>query len=319
MFGFNRWRKTIEIVEAPLRRANNRYDQDETMHVRTARIKGPWHSGMVDFLKTHEVGGLSFYYRDGFRCDDYTFLKDLPFITLFHMPYPDAGVDVAPIPVPDLTGLTRLVAQFKVGHPVNIDQLPQLRSCTMQWQPKLHSVFDAKALQRLQITGLNWQKTDRLADLQSLRNLEVAHSGIRSFAPISELRNLDRLSLSVCHRLESLDGIENLQTLRCLHLAEVSKVTSLDRLASLKNLEVLTIADGREIESVAPLEGLTNLKALWIAGTKAKIIDGDLTPLTRLPNLAMLTLGNKRHYSHRAIKKWDWANIDTPCKQLERV
>lgn len=289
------------------------------MHVPTARIKGPWHSGMVDFLKKHDVGGLSFHYRDGFRCDDYTFLKELPFITLFHVPYTEAGVYVEPIPVPDLTGLTRLVAQFKVGHTVQMDQLPNLQSCTMQWQAKLHSVFDAKALQRLQITGLNWQKTDRLADLQSLRNLEVAHSGIQSLAPIAELRNLDRLSLSVCHRLESLDGIENLQSLRCLHLAEVSKVTSLDRLASLKNLEVLTIADGRDIESVAPLEGLINLKALWIAGTKAKIIDGDLAPLTRLPKLAMLTLGNRRHYSHRAIKKWDWSNIDSPSRQLEPV
>lgn len=319
MFGLSRWRKAVEISEGPLRRSHNPYDQDDTEHVRTARIKGPWHTGMVDVLEKHDVAGLSFSHRDGFRCDDYTFLKDLPFITLFHMPHPEADVDVAPIPVPDLTGLKRLVAQFKVGHPVNIDQLPQLRSCTMQWQPKLHSVFDAKALQRLQITGLNWQKTDRLADLQSLRNLEIAHSGIRSFAPIAELRNLDRLSLSVCHRLESLDGIENLQNLRCLQLAEVSKVTSLECLASLKTLEVLTIADGRNIDSIAPLEGLTNLKALWIAGSKAKIIDGDLAPLTRLPKLAMLTLGNKRHYSHRAIKKWDWSSIDTPCRQLEPI
>jgi len=319
MFGLNRWRKAIEISEGPLRRSLNPYDQDETEHVRSACIKGPWHSGMVDFLKKHEVGGLSFSYRDGFRCDDYTFLKDLPFITLFHMPYPEADVDDELIPVLNLIGLKRLVAQFKVGHTVQMDQLPILQSCTMQWQPKLHSVFAAKALKRLQITGLNWQKTDRLADLQSLRNLEVAHSGIRSLSPIAELRNLDRLSLSVCHRLESLDGIENLQKLRCLQLAEVSKVTSLKRLASLKNLQVLTIADGREIESVAPLEGLTNLKALWIAGTKAKIIDGDLAPLTRLPKLAMLTLGNKRHYSHRVIKKWDWSNIDSPTKQLERI
>jgi len=319
MFGLNRWPKAIEIAEGPPRRSHNPYDQDDTEHVRTARIKGSWHSGMVGLLKEQDVGGLSFHYRDGFRCDDYTFLKDLPFITLFHMPHPEADVDVAPIPVPDLTGLKRLVAQFKVSHHVNIDQISNLQSCTMQWHPKLHAVFDAKALQRLQITGLNWQKTDRLADLQSLRNLEVAHSGIQSFAPIAELRHLDRLSLSVCHRLEALNGVENLQNLRCLQLTEVSKVTSLERIASLKNLEVLTIADGRDIESIAPLEGLTNLKALWIAGTRAKIIDGDLAPLTRLPNLAMLTLGNKRHYSHRVIKKWDWSNIDTPGEQLEQV
>ncbi|MEL7513996.1 MAG: hypothetical protein AAGK03_05250 [Pseudomonadota bacterium] len=319
MFGLNRWRKSVDISDGPLRSSLNPYDQDETAHVLTARITGPWHPAMVDFLAKHKVAGLSFSYRDGFRCDDFGFFANLPFITLIHVPYPEPDFEYAPMPIRDLSGLKRLVAPFKVSHPIDINQLPKLTSCTMRWQPKLNSVFGAKALKRLQISGLNWKKTDGLADLKTLRNLEVAHSGIRSFAPIAELHHLDRLSLSVCHRLESLDGIENLKSLRCLHLTETSKVTSLDCLAALKNLEVLTIADGWEIESVAPLRELTNLKALWIAGTKAKIIDGDLTPLTRLPNLAMLTLGNKRHYSHRTIKKWDWANIDIPDRQLEPV
>lgn len=160
---------------------------------------------------------------------------------------------------------------------------------------------------------------DRLAALRSLENLEISHSGLRSFVAIKDLTNLKRLSLQVCHQLEGLHGIEALQNLRCLHLAETHKITSVECLAPLENLEILTIVDARHIEFVAPLENLKKLKAIWIAGTKTTILDGDLTPLTRLPDLAMLQLGNKRHFSHKVIKKWSWNNLNTPDIQLEAI
>ena len=73
---------------------------------------------------------------------------------------------------------------------------------------------------------LNWQRTDGLAKLKSLENLEISHSGIRSFEPIKELTKLRWLSLQVCHSLENLDGIEVLQNLHCLHLVETHKIAS---------------------------------------------------------------------------------------------
>ena len=76
------------------------------------------------------------------------------------------------------------------------------------------------------------------------------------------------------------------------------------------------MVDVGDIASVAPLSELKQLKALWIAGSRTKIIDGDLTPLTTLPRLAMLKLGNMRHYSHKVTIKWNWANLDTPAPQL---
>jgi Leucine-rich repeat (LRR) protein len=272
---------------------------------------------MAVYLKKLNVKGLSFSFRDGFRCDNYGFFEDLPFIEMLTVPRIDPAFEFGVMPVSSLTGLRRLDASFKVVHPIDLARLPALRSCTLKWQNRLASVFDTKHLERLQISSLDWQKADGLANLRSLTNLDISHSGLRSFAPIAELRNLKRLSLAVCHSLDSLDGIENLQNLRCLHLVETHKITSLDCLSALRDLEVLTIADGREIQSVAPLGEMKNLKALWIAGVKTTIVDGDLTPLTRLPRLAMLNLGNRRHYSHRVIKKWDWSNIECPDTQLE--
>lgn len=50
---------------------------------------------------------------------------------------------------------------------------------------------------------------------------------------------------------------------------------------------------------------MQKLKALWIAGTKTKITDRDLTPLTRLAPLAMISIGANRHYGHRKCENWN--------------
>ncbi len=205
----------------------------------------------------------------------------------------------------------------KAAREIDFTAFPRLQSCSLKWQAKAKGILNVKALKRLQIYSLDWKNAPGLSDLQSLENLEVAHSGIRSFGPISELKDLRRLALSVCRDLDSLVGISSLQKLRCLHLDQVHNVTDLECLTSLQNLEVLTIVDVGDIKSIAPLGTLKNLRAIWIAGAKTQIIDGDLTPLTCLPNLAMLTLGAKRHYSHRTIKKWNWENFQIPDKQLE--
>jgi len=317
MLEFSKWKRSIEIYDGPDTENANPHDQDETEHVSIGRIKGPWHPSMPEFLVKKGVKGISLYHGDGFICDDYEFLKELGHLELFSMLAPSPYDYSDPIPFSKLTRLRRLSAPFRHQHPLEFSELNDLRSCTIKWSKEIDGIFQSKLLKRLQMKSLDWRRADGLANLQSLENLEISHSDIRSFASVKELTKLKRLSLQVCHRLEDLDGIEALQDLRCLQLGEIHKVTSLERLAALENLEVLTIVDGREIQSIAPLEGLKNLKALWIAGTNTTIVDGDLTPLTRLPNLAMLTLGKKRHYSHKVIKKWSWDNLEAPDKQLE--
>lgn len=319
MLGSLLWKRSIEFIDGAARVSKNPFDQDQTAKVQIARLKGPWHPKMPDYLRKSGAKGLELSFHSGFRSDDPDFLSALSFIEMFEMPHFRAEDDLAALRVEDLQGLQRFIAPDKLARAIDLTSFPKLRSCTITWQPKLKSVFNVKGLKRLQIRSLNWKQAPALSGMESLENLEIAHSGIRSFDPIAGLSNLRRLSLSVCHDLESLAGIAALQNLRCLHLDEVHKITDLACLAPLQNLEMLTIADGREIASVAPLESLQNLKALWIAGAKTTIVDGDLSPLTRLPKLAMLTLGNKRHYSHRVIKKWDIANFDVPDTQLEPI
>lgn len=316
VLNFSSWKKSIEFIDFSLRASKNPFDQDETNNVCVAQINGPWHQKMSAYIEEAGAKGLDLSFHNGFRYEDPGFLSKLPFIELFTMPHFKAEYELGGLQIEDLTEIRRFKAMDKVAREIDFSAFSHLQSCTLRWQPKAKGIFQTDTLKNLQIYGLNWKKADGLGGLQNLENLEIANSGMRSFEPISGLKNLKRLELSVCHRLESLEGIASLQNLRSLHIDEVHSLTDLECLTPLQNLEVLTIVDVGDIKSIAPLATLRNLKAICIAGTKTKIIDGDLTPLTRLPHLAMLTLPNKRHYSHCVVKKWSWDNLNTPDTQL---
>ena len=314
------WKRSIAFIDGAARVSKNPFDQDQTAQVQIARLKGPWHPKIPDYLRKSGAKGLELSFHSGFRSDDPGFLSKLPFIEMFEMPHFRAEDNLAALRVEDLQGLQRFIAPDKLARSIDLTSFPKLQSCTIKWQPKLKSVFDVKGLKRLQIRSLNWKQAPALSAMGSLENLEIGHSGIRSFDPIAGLS----LTCVAC-RCPSVPiwkasrGSRRCKTCAACIWTRCTTITDLTCLAPLQNLEILTIADGREIASVAPLESLQNLKALWIAGAKTTIVDGDLTPLTRLPKLAMLTLGNKRHYSHRVIKKWDMANFDVPDTQLEPI
>lgn len=313
---FSKWKSDVVFTEPAPYASSNPFDQDDTQDVRVARVKGPWHPKMAGYLRRSGIKGLELSFRDGFRSDDPDFLSELPFIELFNMPQIKEVDDHTSLRIECLQGLRRLKVMDKVRGPIDFTAFAKLQSCTVKWRASTKTIFQANALTFLQIYSLNWRDADGIGDLQSLENLEIAHSGIRNVEPLTMLKGLKRLSLSVCRDLSDLDGIAQLTTLKSLHIDEVRHLENLECLTALENLEVLTIRDVGEISSIGPLGDLKNLRAISIAGTKTKFVDGDLSPLTRLPQLAMLFLNDRRHYSHRAIKKWSWDNLYVPDTQL---
>ena len=65
--------------------------------------------------------------------------------------------------------------------------------------------------------------------------------------------------------------------------------------ANLVGLVVLGFSDCGDIPSLAPIEGLRSLDRVYAWGT-TKILDGDLSPLTRLPKLRDLRMRNRHGY-----------------------
>lgn len=316
---FSRWKRHIEMADVGNPAPLNPYDQDPTDGIPTVQLTGPWDPRMAAHLAKKDIRGLILDPGRGFECDDYGFLSDLAHLELLWISQLRPSDYAGPLPISELTHLKRLAVPFQLKQRIDFAALAQLQSCSLKWSTATHGVFDCKSLRRLYLTSLSGKKTDPLAQLATLENLELAHSGITSFGPLAELTNLKRLSLSVCRHLEGLDGIERLQQLKLLALAEVPKISSLDCFRPLKGLEALVIEDCGEIDSLTPLAELQNLKAIAFSGTKTTIRDGDLSPLTRLPKLAMAMFGQRRHYSHKLVKKWNWHNLDTPDQLLEPV
>ena len=72
---------------------------------------------------------------------------------------------------------------------------------------------------------------------------------------------------------------------------------SIDEIGRLTRLMRLFLNNIGPLASLAPLDQLTNLEWMTFDGS-TNILDGDLSPLTRLPHLSRVAFQNRRHYSH---------------------
>ncbi len=100
-------------------------------------------------------------------------------------------------------------------------------------------------------------------------------SGRRRLSDVTELQGRDlieRLALQACRGLDTLDD-----------------------LAGCTGLRRLDVAEGGDLVSAAPLGGLVELEELYAYGS-TRFVDGDLSPLARLPRLTELRMQSRRHY-----------------------
>jgi hypothetical protein len=67
---------------------------------------------------------------------------------------------------------------------------------------------------------------------------------------------------------------------------------------TLVNLRFLGISECGEVESLAPIGSLDQLEVLYAWGS-TRIVDGDLSPLARLPRLKELSVRDRRDYKPR--------------------
>ncbi|MDG2383069.1 MAG: hypothetical protein P8N76_15485 [Pirellulaceae bacterium] len=86
----------------------------------------------------------------------------------------------------------------------------------------------------------------------------------------------------------------------------------------LPGLEILNLDDVGVMESLQPVRQLSRLRALSFAGRTTTIADGDLEPLEGCSQLAMLMFAERRHYSHKRIKRWNWVDFYEPDRLLEQ-
>lgn len=276
----------------------------------------PWKPEIAGLMRSEGIEGLYFNREFGWECQDFDFLRELPWLRLLNIYDPMVN------PAPDLSVVERLTSltTLSVGPSstrIDFSGLP-LQRCYLKWWPEASNIFQCQTLKSLSLAAIKHQQLAELPALVNLERLRINSGSLQNLEAIAPLTNLKILELLDCRRLENLNGIENLRKLTALRVSGSNKIYDFDSLAPLSDLEYLAISDSFRIRSLSFVTSMTKLRALAFAGTRTSVEDGDLSPLTGLPQLSMLMFGPRRHYSHRLVKKWNWNNYLIPDVLLQK-
>ena len=138
---------------------------------------------------------------------------------------------------------------------------------------------------------------DNLPQSRTLLYLELNWANIKDFQGVDKFKNLKRLELHYCTKLENDTGLKALKnTLEFLHINQSKKFTLSDELLHLKELKVLCLNSCGAIRNLKFLSHFPKLVDFRFVDTN--IIDGDLTPILKHPTIRNVGFLNKRHYNY---------------------
>jgi hypothetical protein len=257
---------------------------------------------IVSHLRERSVTGLELNVSKGWR-GNLKFLSDIPSLKELAVIQIGGGeIDLSPIQ--ELTSLTHLSLSTYSKNNIDFRRFPNLLDCSLEWQPGFSSIFGVSGLKRLFLSGYSPASSEEFANLKDLEELSIKNTGIKSLFGISQLHGLRRLTLGLAKNLDSLAGVERLSQLVELEINTCKKLSSIEPISSLKRLRILLIVEFGDIASLKPIEGLTDLSKVMFYGS-TNFLDGDLSPLTRLPAPLEVSFKNRKHYS---MKREDFAN-----------
>ncbi|MFD0793464.1 hypothetical protein ACFQZX_07525 [Mucilaginibacter litoreus] len=135
-----------------------------------------------------------------------------------------------------------------------------------------------------------------LPSSDKLLYLELNCANAKDLKGVTRFKNLKRLELHYCTKLEEDTGIAQLSdSLQYLHINQSKKFKFTDELLSLTNLRVLCLNTCSPIDSLSFLSNFPNLIDFRFIDTN--ILDGDLNPLIEHPTIRTVGFLNKRHYN----------------------
>ncbi len=137
-----------------------------------------------------------------------------------------------------------------------------------------------------------------LSESDKLLYLELNWANIKDFSGIEKFRNLKRLELHYCVKLENDQRLSEVRdSLEFLHINSSKKFKFSNELLELKKLKVLRLNNCGSIESLAFLSDLPNLIDFRFVNTN--VLDGDLKPILEHPTIRTVGFLNKRHYNFK--------------------
>ena len=148
---------------------------------------------------------------------------------------------------------------------------------------------------------------DAVAGQSGLRSIDVKWGPYHDLVPLSELRQLEQVSLGGAGRLTSLSPLSSLPALSALTVSQAHNVDDITTLSELKSLRALLFGNASlgsdksvvmaDLSWVTPLARLTTLE---LPGTR--ILSANLTPILALENLVTLGLPLRRSYRKQVFE-----------------
>ena len=260
------------------------------------------------------IRGLYLNYARGFKCKNFKFLEGLENLRLLNIIYPSVK---SLSPVESLVGLRSLSISCSWDEDLNLEPLSKLEKCFIGYSKGAESIFLCKNLKYLYIDEFKLKKWREIGSLRDLEYLTIGNSNFSEISNLGSMHNLKKLVLLNCRKLMSLEGVQNHESLEWFTLNGSRKVESIFPLSALRRLRVLQLSNNRDIETLAPIEQLHDLEALCFFGD-TNILDGDLKALESLDQLSLVDFANRKHYTHKPTKTWNWNDYGKTRKTIKR-
>jgi len=271
------------------------YEVEEGKYGARLILRSSWQNELAEYIRRHEIKELELNYAKGWVGEDLSFLSAVPHLEAFKII--DWKInDITPIHY--LPKLKSLVVFTYCKTAIDFLSFSDLEECALQWRARAKSLFGCKHLRSLFLNGYTGKDTASFSGLVGLQSLSLANSPVRDLEGFKTLQRLAFLGLYRLRKLESISALTALTNLETLELNVCRAIRSINGIVKLHKLKKLELCDDGEIDSLAGIESLRSLESFLFYGS-TNIVDGDLSPLTKLQRLSNLSFKDRRHYSHK--------------------
>ena len=257
-------------------------------------VTGPWSDCAARTLARGQADGLVLNYARGF-CEGSLDLLDggWPLRRLDLLDRSIVDLD----PIGRLMDLEELSVQAAADAVLDLGMLPGLRSVAGEWALIGATLGAVAELERVVTWMFDEIDLHAFRDHMALKTLTIKDARyLESLSGLGNLPDLAALAIVAAPRLHELDDVAELAaSLRDLKFEECARIDALDVVEPLVGLRFLGISESGDIASLAPIASLTQLETFYAWGS-TRILDGDLSPLTRLPLLKEIRMRNRRGY-----------------------
>lgn len=226
---------------------------------------------------------------------DLSFLADFP--DLLYLQIDGHKQRINPRQLDGLANLRGLKLTDPAGG-IDFSCFPELESFWGDWHPDHKNIPTCRELRYLDVWHYNAPSQDlvKLVGLVRLEHLRIVQTNLTSLAGIEVLEDVRYLTVSHATRLESLDALAGHDSIREIDFTTANRIQSYGPLAKIRRLRRLKLSRCAAMPNLKWLAGMENLD--FFAFVDTNVVDGDLSPLLKLPRLRYVGTLDKKHYSH---------------------